>query len=229
MRTFTTIVLALCAMTAPAMAASWNAVDDFSTGSLSPTPWAYGGSVNPMNPANFDQTGFVAYSYTADLVGWQDSSFHWVLGNTTDSPIVAAGVTAPAKSLILHPSSTDERAVVRWTAPSDGKFSVDALFEGASPNGTTTDVGVYVNGGSPEQSGEVDGFGDQVVVNNLMLMLAAGDHVDFTVGVGSNGTFNSDSTAFRATITQAQVIPLPASAVLLLGGLASFGFMRRRS
>jgi hypothetical protein len=60
------------------------------------------------------------------------------------------------------------------------------------------------------------------------LAVLQGDTIDFAVGIGSNGTYISDTTGLAATITIAAV-PEPTGITLLgLGIFAPFGYMGLR-
>ena len=56
--------------------------------------------------------------------------------------------------------------------------------------------------------------------------LVANDTIDFAVGFGTNGTYFNDSTGLQGTITV--VTPEPASAILILSGLALCGLFRKK-
>jgi hypothetical protein len=110
--------------------------------------------------------------------------------------------------------------VVRFTAPTSGEFQLNAVFEGreflGSGPATDTDVYILLNGVALF-NGEVSGFGppsDQSFATTLNLN--AGDRVDFSVGIGSDGTFLGDTTALDATLA---AVPEPEGFMLLISGL----------
>jgi RHS repeat-associated protein len=110
-------------------------------------------------------------------------------------------ILQPADTLNLHPGPNAKRSVVRWTVQAAGTYTVSGRFQGLDTNGTTTDVAVSKNGANIF-TGSVIGYGSQTPFS-LTVTVTAGDTIEFSVGVGSNGTYNSDSTGLAATITAA--------------------------
>ncbi|MEO1026728.1 MAG: VPLPA-CTERM sorting domain-containing protein, partial [Pseudomonadota bacterium] len=90
--------------------------------------------------------------------------------------------------------------------------SDDFVFfvDGATPNATNFDIVNPLPGG-PDTDGDEGsfGFGNQIVT---------------TFGIGASG-FNDNFRISRIEVTD---VPLPASALLLLGGLGGLAAMRRR-
>jgi hypothetical protein len=159
-------------------------------------------------------------------VGWEGTEsaftdhFPSVAKNTASTIQTAADEVLLPGELIMHeaPSQNDKfpvggdgaYAVIRFTAPTTGQFSLSAVFEGreTSPTPTTTDVHVLLNGVSLFD-GAVNGFGppsDQSFATTLALH--TGDRLDFAVGLG-NGSFLGDTTGLDATITNA--VPEPST------------------
>jgi hypothetical protein len=134
---------------------------------------------------------------------------------------------------------------VRWTAPADGLYSVDALFEGNATQTwhgkwATSDVNVAVNGTSVF-SGGIDGFiggipgaepggGPQPSQTyQHILSLTAGDILDFAVGPGfdANAGSGGDATRLQLTIT---TVPEPTTLWLMaMIGMAIAPGIRVRS
>jgi hypothetical protein len=134
-------------------------------------------------------------------------------------------VLIPTGVLDLHPRTDD--AIVRWVAPSAGKYLVTGSFQGIDRTPTGVQLLLYA-GAQQLFSSSLNGFGSTVPFTFTHTFLA-GESLDF--GVNSSGSFFNDSTAFTATI---QSVPAPDSLTLMLvGGLSllsiSCGRRRRRS
>jgi hypothetical protein len=101
-----------------------------------------------------------------------------------------------------HPGPQGQNSVIRWTAPTNGTYQINAVFWGDDFVGpTTTDVAVLHNGKTLYGS-EVTGFGpssDQSYTGTVSVN--AGDTVDFSVGYGTDGNYFYDATGVSAVIT----------------------------
>ena len=86
--------------------------------------------------------------------------------------------------------------VVRWTAPSRGRWDVVGQFFGTGL--TTADVHVLKNGTALLNS-PLNGF--NAVPFSLAVDVAPGDTIDFVAGPGTDGNPDFDSTGFNVTIT----------------------------
>ena len=204
---FLTRVLSLMAfMLQPSLAATDDAVSDFSIASNPNGSWSYGWEANLGG-------AFTLYAVTGTPNGpgidmWlgPDSCgvaerFPLVGFNNTGAIInYAGGVSLPANMLTLHPSCTGKFSVARWTAPTTGWFSVVGLFQGIDTRGTTTDVHILQDSATTLLGANINGFGDQAPFS-FARYLAAGETLDFVVGFGFNGTFWDDSTGLAVTIT----------------------------
>lgn len=139
------------------------------------------------------------------------------LGNTD----ITSG-TAPlaAHSAAFHPGPNGEFSIYRFTAPTDGTYSLATTFTGLDTYGTTTDVHVLY-GSTQLFGGNINGYNDIATYSDV-LTLAAGDTIDFAVGDGTDGSYYYDSTGIAATLTPAAV-PLPSSALLMLTGVMGIG------
>lgn len=108
----------------------------------------------------------------------------------------------PSEMLLLHPSQSGRRSVLRWTAPTAGTFLVNGVFQGleSGGGGTTTDVKILKNTTETLFSGNVFGYNTQQPFS-LTVTAAVGDTLDFSVGFG-NGDEGFDSTGLALTIGQ---------------------------
>ena len=86
--------------------------------------------------------------------------------------------------------------VVRWTAPSRGRWDVVGQFSGTGA--TTGDVHVLHNGAAVFDSPVI---GSQVAPFSLAIDVTPGDTVDFAAGPGPDGKNGGDPTGFNVTIT----------------------------
>lgn len=124
-----------------------------------------------------------------------------VLVNTTSSPIPYANTAIAPSEILMHPTlftNTGTYAVVRWTAPATGTFTIDTTFRdlnnqtfggsdgvdvGLVYNGTSINSGLIANGGSP--------YG----VSSFNLSMVLGDTLDFVVGPGALALSNATQLA----------------------------------
>jgi hypothetical protein len=212
-------------------AAAFSAAGDFSAASNPNDPWSYGmtptlgGAFTPLLSANW--TALTGWSKSGGNIDDFANDMPAVVANLTGAPVSPTPfVTVGPGQLLLHPGFLGEYAVVRWTAPAAGDYSVSAAYTGLdsfSGNETSTDVHVLLNGVSIFD-GEVDGFGPPSVDFGALLQnLGAGDTLDFAVGFG-NGEFFNDSTRLEALIS---TVPLPATVALVLGAVGAAAVVRR--
>jgi hypothetical protein len=200
--------LALGAATnAAAQVTSWDAAGDFSAVSNPNGPWSYGWSATRGSGFNLDTLttniiGVDAWNYSSTQV--EPDVFH----NGTSTIIAPAGTNPiPAGGLAFHPGPSGQNAIVRWTAPSTGSYTVAATFTGRdNARGTTTDVAVLSNGVTI-WSGEVDGYLAMQSYPASVLTLNAGETIDFTVGFGTDGNYSYDSTGLSANISLIDTTP----------------------
>ena len=108
----------------------------------------------------------------------------------------------PANTADRPPANVgSDYAVVRWTAPAPGSYSIDATFTGLDSQGATTDVHVVVSG-RELFAGDIRGGLDaptNTASYSKTISVAAGDKIDFAVGPGGNGCI-CDSTGLTAKI-----------------------------
>jgi hypothetical protein len=188
-------------------AQTFNLADDWSN-TLNPNGvWSFGESPT--------QGGLVTLytvlgSHPSGLVEWIRAigTPPAVTYNPTATPIVISTVRWEPGETSFHPGPSNERSVVRFTAPSAGGYDVSATFSGGDFIGpTTSDVHVLING--LEVFGtQINGFGPPSAKSySASCTLSAGDTVEFVVGVGANGTYFYDTTILSVTITAANQWP----------------------
>ncbi|MEQ1857951.1 MAG: Ig-like domain-containing protein, partial [Longimicrobiales bacterium] len=174
-------------------ATTWNAANDFSA-TLNPNgAWRSGwtatlGSAFTLYPTAQGFPGFDA---------WIDPAIE-SLGTPSFAKNISGGVNQGVQpnQVTLHSAClANQYSVLRWTAPAAGSYSVDVqFFAGSSGN---TDAGVLVNGVALYTVASTTTNPAYSSVRSL----AAGDNVDFAVGVGGDGC-SSDATPLNVTITQ---------------------------
>lgn len=171
---------------------------DFSKTSNPNGAWTYGYSLG--DPTAKDAGALVVFSDVAtnppEYPRWYDATnvvldapSVWRNDSNADRYGVASGEVA------MHPGNAGEFAVIRWTAPVAGTYSVMVQFK----TGDTGDTnGLLLHDGVAlvtEDSTSTD------AVHELDVTLAAGDHLD--VAVGPKGSYLSDTTPVHFTIQSA--------------------------
>jgi hypothetical protein len=133
-------------------------------------------------------------------------------------------ITAPVKSVNLHPGSSGQYAVAKWIAPASGIYDISGSFRGNDTGHTTTDVHVLVNGTSLFD-GAISSYAQLTPFSLSGISLVSGGTVSFAVGYGSNLTYFNDSTGLAAQIA---AVPEPETWAMMLAGLSLLGWMSRR-
>ena len=176
-------------------------VPDFSHAQNPGGTWAYGYKASPSSAFTPLSSNTQLFGSGVDTWSRAGATPFVARNNTgaTHSYPNAPSVVQPADVLNLHPGSAGERAVVRWTAPASGTYTIEGRFLGLDTGGTTSDVSVAHNT-TAVFGANVNGYGNQAAFS-LTRTVAAGDALEFSVGFGSNGTYSSDSTGLAATIT----------------------------
>lgn len=193
--------------------ASWEIAGQFNAAQNPFEVWTYGYTdkadcTGPMIPfKNKLSTSFVGRPFES-----------WVRGTTTnanDLPTVSQsrGITllSPLKlspnGLSMHPGSEGQCAVVRFTAPANGRYRFMGRFwaQNVSSSGTDTNVMIAINGNNPPIFfGNIKALGSPTTTTTNMpfmktgIALAVGNTIDFKVG--ANGNFLNDSTGLHGYI-----------------------------
>lgn len=204
-----------------ALGATSDAVADFS-GTNPSGAWSYGW----VAVGSTDTTTFQLFdTYQAGLLATGVDS--WTLAGDSQ-PVVAqntgpddvtypsgylAGIIQPASLLLLHPGAAGDWAVLRWTAPSSGEYSIDGYFENIDVQPVIVDLGI---GGALAGPFTVDPYGTDFYTIG-QVYFTAGQTLDFVAESGGAGA--------TADISY---IPEPASWLLLGIGMLGLGFLKRR-
>lgn len=234
--------LLLCPAAPRASADLFDAAKDFSFTSNPNGDWSYGTTGTTLNgPFTLFSNVTIGSGSSTGLNGWVGTvpmfggEFPIVAKNTNTTTITPPNQVLLPGDLFIHPGPDGSYAVVQFTAPTAGVFSLNTVFEGRAPTnegfpaGTTTDVHILLNGVSLFD-GAVNGFGpssDQSFATNLNLHV--GDVLEFAAGFGANQNFLNDTTGLDATISS--VVPEPSSfgpAAIGMTALALAGWRRSR-
>lgn len=215
---------------APAIAApTWDAASDFSGSASSGVSgaWSYGSFGSSLH-GTF--SAFDAFTDYSGYAAWSFGDRSVQIGKAGAADFLSGSVLVPANALNASPGPAGQYAVLRFTAPSDGSYEIDAGFWGNDFVGpTTTDVHVLARGASVFD-GAVQRYGRPGgLAWSDTLALSAGDTVDFAVGFGANRAWNYDNTGLSASVSQAAApVPEPASIAMILAGLCLVGLVSRR-
>jgi hypothetical protein len=206
-------------------AATYDAAADFSSSSnTSSNVWSYGFTTSLAD--GYGVVLFDTFSQMGSLSVWS-SSTHNVLG----AP--AAWIDANAASeqrFAMHPgpNAGADSAVLRFTAPTSGTYTVDGRFfagDFGAMSGSVVLGGLLSNplfqiGSTTDAASSAFSF--------ATLTLAQGQTLDFLVG--NNGSFFGGSTPLSVSITQSvSSVPEPTSLALLLAGGVVLLVLRRRA
>lgn len=203
-----TALLCFAVAALPYAASAYDAAADFSIGSNPNGVWSYGWSVSLGSTFNLDTASTNAQYGLSGLNGWLGNQtpegIPYILRNTTANPILVAGATTYQPGQLALNMNGSQYAVLRWTAPSSGLFTIAATFSGLSSVGDSSDVHILLNGVSLFDSA-VNGSPSPTPYSGIQ-NVAAGDHIDFAVGFGSNGNDHEDTTGLAASIV---AVPCP--------------------
>ena len=101
----------------------------------------------------------------------------------------------------MHPGPNNEVTVVRWTAPSSGRFRVQGAVAGLDYQyPTTTTFYEVLNSNRILVRVPIDSYRSPVFFQNV-LPVSAGDTVDFAVDFGQDGNYIGDSTGIQFKVT----------------------------
>lgn len=201
------VLTSLLAFTTISFATVWDANADFSIDNGNPNgAWSYGSkSLLTLGDSDLIDT----YSVKVD----NDSFIGWIAEfSNLGAPSVTKNISGEVRTgiepgeLSFHPGSDGQVTTVRWTAPSDGLYSLSALFD--EGDGGPVDLYIYWNSTELFQVGgtyQTETFTDT-------LMLHSGDRLDFMVGAGDD--FYCDSTPISIRITgDSSAVPGPMAAL----------------
>ncbi len=226
------MVASAVALAAPAGAATYDAVADFSTVS-STGIFSYGDGITGTSFTPYPSYSSPCQGQVAGLGCWQTTTpvalVPLVGKNLTGSTLDFATVVLPTNVLLVHPGpSTD--SIVRFTAPVSTFYNISGFFELLDTNPTGVNVIIAVPGTvlfsqlltgpgatNPSTPGQFVPFGANHV------FLPAGTTIDY--GVNNAGNFFNDSVGLSLTFT---ATPEPATWSMMLIGFGGLGAVMRR-
>ena len=179
---------------------TWNAVADYSL-ALNPNgAWSYGyqsqtSSIAPMLVTNVNCADIGMDCWKISALA---PDIPMVAINRSGATIVKRTVVVPTGVLVLHPGMNGERAVVSWTAPTDGNYKIVGQFDivDVIPSGVqvfvTEDATQLISANLSRRL-----MSQQI---NLTRTLIKGQIISFSVD--SAGNYGNDSTSLSVTITK---------------------------
>jgi hypothetical protein len=185
--------------------------------------WTYGSQTSLNDPGSFTLLTAQPDSGAPELIQWRGpipgvsisglgGTYPIILHNTSDQTVQFNTAVFRPNELDLHAGPDGEYAIVRFIAPRAGQYTVSATFDAEDVTPNETDGHVLVNG--------IDVFSGTISAavtasyNSPTITLAAGDTVDFAVGVGSDGDYHYGTTGLIASVT-ALPVGLPGWTVYL--------------
>jgi hypothetical protein len=122
--------------------------------------------------------------------------------NDTSNTICYVTWCVPPTCLLVHPGPNNEVTVVRWTAPSSGRFRIAGEVGGLDYQyPTTTTFYEMLNSTRIVFRAPIDSYRSPVLFQKV-LSVSAGDTVDFAVDFGRDGNYFGDATGIQFKVTQ---------------------------
>lgn len=180
----------------PVIGRSFDAAKDFSITNNPSGPWSYGSS--PSRSADFTLFSEAVRNIPEhkQLECWRGAAS---LAHSRAEGTIRYNIYTvhPPDYLSLHPGSSGQRSVLRFTVPGRGSYKVQGSFKAIDH--TTTDPHVLVNGKDVVKLKPIDGSHNQSEFS-FTQQFDKGDTIDFAVGDGGNG-YGFDSTGLKVTVT----------------------------
>lgn len=212
---------------ATAHATIYDAVTDFSSSS-STGVFSYGTGVTGTSFTPLTNYSSPCQGTVSGLGCWQtttpESLVPLVGKNLTGSTLNFYTVVLPTNVLLVHPGrSTD--SIVRFTAPTTGKYNVSGFYQllDTSPTGVNVIIAfdntvVFDQPLSSPAAISPSTLGGSVPFGAKGIFLHAGDFLDY--GVNNAGNFYNDSTGLALTFA---TVPEPATWGMMLTGFGLLG------
>ncbi|MCW3094584.1 MAG: hypothetical protein JWL77_202, partial [Chthonomonadaceae bacterium] len=181
----------------------FDAVNDFNPAKNPNGAWSYGlfSPDTKPNPNSFQAfQDWIKGTGGVDVRRYPGNVDPNVTHNGTARPVMQDTLTWEPNALTLLPSWQGFYSVVRWTCPKEGRYRIEAAFQGADTRPTSTDVHVLHDATSLYEE-FVEGIGAASVKRfDQTLTIKPGETVDFVVGWGRKKNNINDATALDARI-----------------------------
>jgi hypothetical protein len=204
-----------------------DAARDFFVSTNPSARWSYGYEASRGAAFNL----YTSHLSSGGFDSWSTASFPHLGRNSTASTLQQATNFTPSMKIEFHPGNLGENSVFRWTAPATGSFRIHGYFAGLdSSYPTTTDVAILHNNSTAQTLFSTNINSYNAPQNfDVTQPLTAGDTIEFTVGFGSNGTYNGDATGLDVTIdpvapSTADVAIVTTASVSTIANGASFSY-----
>jgi len=219
MKSLASAAIVFTLLQSPVAHAAWDATADFNATTITNPNgvWSYG--YDPAATAGYQLKTFDLFTATLLPIAWQDSTYVYSMApnfekNTATSRIAG---TLPGQ-IALHPgpATNGDAAILRFTAPQTGSYSIRAQFFAGDLG--ETEAWAVLNNDFLAPLGALGTTNLNPKFSIGALSLAADDTVDFVVG--NRGSYFGDTTPLTAQIS---VVPEPGIPMLLLLGLGCIG------
>lgn len=188
---------------------SWDAANDFNSANPS-GPWSFGGGTVGGD--------FTKYPTITNKQGvWHHGKDSWkgvYFNNTGSAQTLSGGLVPAAGTLMMHPGNgADHLSKIRFTAPKDGRYLVNASFQNIDQQAKKTFNWVYTNASA--ESGNVydftpagwkELFGQEIAGVNAVssfsreVTMKKGEMLSFEVG-NAGDTYNDDGVAVSIQVS----------------------------
>lgn len=189
------------AAAAPVPVTSWELAGEFNPGSNPSGPWSYvtrtGATCAALGPALT-----IPYVSSAPSVAGHGSPADPYLGVAhigSQSAVTINTLVFPPRGVAMHPGPSGQCAVVRFTAPKTGKYTIYGSFYALDGNGSGTNVTTHVFvSNSPYPAGSVNATTKIYQRFGHTFNLASGNSIDWAIG--ANGNYFFDTTGLHAVV-----------------------------
>jgi hypothetical protein len=185
----------------PNLAPDYDAVRDFSGQSNPNGVWSYGYSTAWGAPFKLNTVSchpFQGASQWAESVCDQPAA---IMHDDTGKKLCHVTWCMPPTYILSSPGPDGELSILRWTAPSSGRFLMQVTFEGMDYAGpTSTFVHVLQNSKQSLLKAPITSYHWPGVFDPKAVRLVAEDTVDFIVDWGKDRSYDFDTTGIEVKI-----------------------------